>query len=63
MFSGCIGHPDRKENGLGSSNQEASPSTGKNTGAVLVPGRAWKGVPTAISDDINISEVPGFHLL
>ena len=29
--------PDRKETKLESSNQEASPSPGKNTGVVLVP--------------------------
>ena len=29
--------PDSKETELGSSNQEASPSAGKNTGIVLVP--------------------------
>ena len=28
--------PDRKETKLGSSDQEASPSAGKNTGVVLV---------------------------
>ena len=57
MFSGCTVLPDSKETELGSSNQEASPSAGKNTGIVLVPCRAWKCVPTAIS------EVPGCHLL
>ena len=31
---------------LGHSDQEASPSTGKNTGVVLVPCRTWKCVPT-----------------
>ena len=29
--------PDSKETKLGSSDQEASPSAGKNTGVVLVP--------------------------
>ena len=29
--------PDSKETELGSSDQEASPSAGKNTGVVLVP--------------------------
>ena len=37
MFSGCTVPPDSKETKLGSSNQEASPSAGKNTGVVLVP--------------------------
>ena len=31
MFSGCTGAPDSKETNLGSSNQEGSPSAGKNT--------------------------------
>ena len=55
--------PDSKESELRSSNQEASPSAGKNTGIVLVPCRAWKCVPTAISGGVDISEVPGCHLL
>ena len=37
MFSGCTVPPDSKETELGSSDQEASPSAGKNTGVVLVP--------------------------
>ena len=36
MFSGGTVPPDSKEIELGSSNQEASPSAGKNTGVVLV---------------------------
>ena len=42
--------PDSKETKLGSSDQEPSPSAGKNTGVVLVlvPCCAWKYVPTAI---------------
>ena len=32
MFSGCTVPPDSKETELRSSNQEASPSAGKNTG-------------------------------
>ena len=36
-ISGCTVLPDSKETELGSSNQEASPSAGKNTGVVLVP--------------------------
>ena len=55
--------PDSKETELESSNQEASPSAGKNTGIVLVPCCTWKCVPTAISDGVDISEVPGCHLL
>ena len=37
MFSGCTVPPDNKETELGCSDQEASPSAGKNTGVVLVP--------------------------
>ena len=48
---------------LRSSDQEASPSEGKNTGIVLKPCSAWKCVPTAISGAVDISEDPGCHLL
>ena len=51
--------PDSKETELRSSNQEASPSAGKNTGVVLVPSHAWKCVPTTIYSGVDISEVPG----
>ena len=60
MFSGLTAPLDSKETKLGSSDQEASPSASKNTGIVLVP---WKCVPTAISGGVDISEVPGCHLL
>ena len=63
MFSGCTVLPDSKETKLGSSNQEASPSAGENTGIVLVPCHAWKCVPTAISGGVDISEVCGCYLL
>ena len=63
MFSGCTVVPDSKETELGSTNQEASLSAGKNTEKVLVPCRAWKCVPTAISGGVDISEVPRCHLL
>ena len=63
MFFGCTVPPDSKETELGSSNQEGSPSAGKNTWIVLVPCHAWKCVPTAISGGADISEVPGCHLL
>ena len=42
---------------------QASPAASKNTGIVLVPCQAWKCVPTAISSGVDISEVPGCHLL
>ena len=59
----CTVLSNSQETKFGSSNQEASPSAGKNTRIVLVPCRAWKCVPTAISGGVNISEVPGCHLL
>ena len=37
MFSDCNVPPDSKETKLGSSNQEAFPSAGKNSVVVLVP--------------------------
>ena len=37
MFSGCTVLPGSKETKLGSSEQEAPPSAGKNNGVVLVP--------------------------
>ena len=49
---------DGKETELGSSNQEASASVGKNNRVVLVSYHAWKCVPTAISGDVHIYEVP-----
>ena len=63
MFSGCNVLPDSKETELGSSDQEASLSAGKNTRIVLVLCRTWNCVPTAISDVVDISEVPECHLL
>ena len=54
---------DSKETKLGSSDQKAPPSPGKSTRVVLVPCRAWKCVPTAISGRVDISDVPGCHLL
>ena len=63
MFSGCTVLPDSKGTELGSNNQEVSPSAGKNTGIVLVPCCSWKCVPTAIYSDVDVSKVPGYHLL
>ena len=63
MFSGFTVLAGSKETELGSSNQEASPSAGKITRVVLVPCCTWKCVPTAISVGVDISEVPGCHLL
>ena len=55
--------PDSKETELGSRNQEASPSAGKDTGIVLMPCCKWKYVPIAISGGVDISEVHGCYLL
>ena len=63
MFSGYTVPPGSKETKFGSSDQEASPSAGKNTGIVLVPCRAWKCFPTAISGGVDISDVPACHFL
>ena len=41
---------------------EVSLSPGRNTG-ILVPCCKWKCVPTAIFGGVDISEVPGCHLL
>ena len=61
-LSGCTVPPDSRETEIGSSDQEASPSAGKNSGVVLVACREWKCVPTAISVGVDISEVPGYLL-
>ena len=58
--SSCTVLPDSKETKLGSSNQEASPSAGKNTGIHLVPCCTWKCVPTAISNGVDVSEAPAY---
>ena len=58
MFSSCTLPPYSKEIKLGSSDQEASPSAGKNTGVVLVPCCASKCVSTAISGGADIFRVP-----
>ena len=60
MFSGCSVPADSKEAKLGGSDQEASPSACKNT---ICHAHAWKCIPTAISGGVDISEVPGCHLL
>ena len=48
---------------LGSSNQEASPASGKTTGVVLVPCHTWKCDTIAISGGVDTYKVPGTHLL
>ena len=62
MLPGCTVSTDSKANELGGSDQEASPSGGKNTGVILVPYHAWKYVLTAIFGGMYISEAPGCHL-
>ena len=61
-MNSCSVPPDSKEPKLGSSHEQASQSTGKNTGVVLVPCRSLKCVLTAISSGVDISEDPGCHL-
>ena len=58
MFSGCTLPPDydSKETKLGSSNQEASPSGGKNAGIVLVPCPTWKGLWDIMMHDPTIHD-------
>ena len=63
MFSGCTVLPEGKEIELGSRDQEASPSAGKNSRILLVPCHTWKYAPTGISSGVDISEVPRCHLL
>ena len=63
MFSGYTVLSGNKKNEIGSSNQEASPTAGKNARVVLVLRRVWKCVSTAISNNVDISEFPGCHLL
>ena len=55
--------PDSKETELRSSNQEASPSAGKNNGVVLVACLPMEVHCSTISGDVDIYEVPGCHLL
>ena len=63
VFSACTVPPDSKETDLGSSDQEASPSAGKNTRIVSVSCYAWKCVPTAMFSGVDTSKVPGCHVL
>ena len=65
MFSACIVSPDSKETKLGISAQEASPSAGKNTRVLLVPCSRMElgSFLPAIFGGVDISEVPGCHLL
>ena len=49
VFSGCTVLPGSKETKLGSSEQEAPPSAGKNNGVVLVPCSHMVEPPTKFS--------------
>ena len=60
--TGCTVLPDSKKTELGSSNQEALLQV-KIPGQLQCHDHAWKCVPTAIFDGVDISEVPGCHLL
>ena len=61
MFSGCTVPPDIKETKFGSTDQELSPSAGKNTRKV--PCRTWKCVSADNCGGVDISEIPGCNLL
>ena len=55
--------PDSKETKPASSDQGAFPSAVKNAEVVLVSCHACKCVPTNTSSGVDISRVPGCHLL
>ena len=59
MFSGCTVLLDSKKTKVGSSDQEAFASTGKNTVAVLILCQTSKDVLTAISSGMDITQDPG----
>ena len=67
VLTGCTVPPDSKETEHGSSNREASPSAGKNTGAVLVLCSHMEMCPYShfwiFWIVVDISEVLGWHLL
>ena len=63
MFSGCVVPPENKETDLEVATKRFLHQQVKNTGIVLVPCRTWNCVPTAIPGGVDISKVPGCHLL
>ena len=63
MFSGFTVSTDSKDTELGSSDQEASSSAGKNTGVVLVPCSCMEVCPHRYFWCVDISEIPGCQLL
>ena len=62
MFSGCTVLPDSKKTKLGSSDQETSPSAGKNTESFSVMSHI-EVCHYSYSSGVDIPEVPGCHLL
>ena len=54
---------DSKDTELGSNDQEASPSAVKKSGVVLVPLLRMEAHPAATWGGVDISDVPGCHLL
>ena len=63
VFSGSTVPPDSNKTELGSSDWEASPSAVKNNRVVLVPCLHMEVHPYSISGCVDISEVPGCHLI
>ena len=63
VFSGCTVLHDSKKTDLVNSEEEVSPSSGKNTGVVLVPCSRMEVCPYSYFQWCDISEVPGCHLL
>ena len=63
MYSGCTVPPNSKDAKRGSNDQEASSSVSKNIGIVLGSCRTRNFVPIAISDCVDIYEVPGRYSL
>ena len=63
VLSGYIVPPDSKETELGGSDQEASPSAGKNTRVILVPRSYMEVRPYSYFRWCGYFEVPGCHLL
>ena len=45
------------------SNQEISSVASENLRGILMPCYAWECLPIAISNDMDILEVSGYHLL
>ena len=54
VFFSCSVLPYSIETELISSNQEASPSAGRNTGIVSVPCCAWKRIPSTVSGGVDM---------